>query len=271
MTNTIQQLSQRVWPATAAFAILTMWATFGAHEALAQSSAQPAFQSANEAAQNLFQAVQGNNMDAIIKILAGPTELASCGDDAQDKIEREMFAKKYQEMHRLGREVDGAVTLYIGAENWPFPIPLVEKNGSWHFDSDAGRKEVLFRRIGDNELTAIEICHELVADGTPRTKANPADQSEDALAAVVSKAPGESAQVLIHGYYFRRLAALAKGTSAAPAFIAYPADYRSSGVMTFIVTGNGVIYEKDLGVNTSAAATAMTSFHKDATWHVAVN
>jgi hypothetical protein len=272
MTNTIQQLSQRVCPATVPFAILAMWATFGAHGALAQSSGQPAFPSAAEATQSLFQAVQNNNADAIAKILAGPTELASCGDDAQDKIEREMFAQKYQEMHRLGREVDKSVTLYIGAENWPFPIPLVENNGSWRFDSDAGKKEVLFRRIGDNELTAIEICHELVAAGKqPRTNSSTPDQGEDPLAAVVSKAASDSARVLIHGYYFRPLEARAKGTAAAPAFIAYPAEYRSSGVMTFIVTGNDVIYEKDLGADTSAAATAMTSFHKDSTWYVASN
>ena len=73
----------------------------------------------------------------------------------QDKVERELFVQKYQEMHRLGREADGSVTLYIGAENWPFPIPLVATNGVWRFDPDAGAKEVTFRRIGDNELRAL--------------------------------------------------------------------------------------------------------------------
>ena len=81
----------------------------------------------------------------------------------QDKLDHEVFVEKYQEMHRLGREADGSVTLYIGAENWPFPIPLVAKNGAWRFDPDAGAKEVTFRRIGDNELTAIATCHEFVA------------------------------------------------------------------------------------------------------------
>lgn len=212
-------------------------------------------------------------MEAIAKILAGPTELASCGDDAQDKIEREMFVQKYQQMHRLGREADGSMTLYIGSENWPFPIPLVGKNGAWRFDSDAGGKEVLLRRIGDNELTAMDISHELIArEKQPRPNSNPANQAEDPLAALGSKAASESEPVLMHGYYFRRLAAPPKSgsrTSAAPAFIAYPAEYRSSGVMTFIITGNDIICEKDLGVNTSALAAAVTSFHKDATWRVA--
>ena len=115
------------------------------------------------AGQHLFQAVQGNNAKTIANIFGGPTELAASGDAAQDKLDREMFVQKYQQMHRLGREPDGSMTLYIGAENWPFPIPLVEKNGAWRFDSDAGQKEVLFRRIGENELTAIDICHQLVA------------------------------------------------------------------------------------------------------------
>ena len=111
----------------------------------------------------LFQAVRQNDGAAVERMLGGPSELASSGDPAQDKVDREMFVQKYQEMHRLGRDADGSETLYIGAENWPFPIPVVKINGAWHFDSVAGVKEVLFRRIGENELTAIALCHELVA------------------------------------------------------------------------------------------------------------
>src|SRR5260370_19302329 len=145
------------------FAILAMWATNGASSALAQQSAQPAFPSAAEASQTLFQAVQRNNEQAIANILAGPTELTSSRDDVQDKLDRQLFVQKYQGMHRLGREADGSMTLYIGAENSPFPIPLVEEDGAWHFDPVLGLTEVLFRRIGENELTAIAICHEFVA------------------------------------------------------------------------------------------------------------
>ena len=71
--------------------------------------------------------------------------------------------QKYEEMHRLVKEPDGTVTLYIGAENWPTPIPLVNKGNSWYFDTEAGKKEILYRRIGRNEMSAIRVCQELVA------------------------------------------------------------------------------------------------------------
>ena len=278
----VKKFSGRARFAMAPFAILAMWATNGAYPGLAQPSAQPTFQSTAEARQALFQAVKSNNEEAIANILGGPTELTSSRDAGQDKLDREMFVQKYQEMHRLGRDSDGSVTLYIGAENWPFPIPLVEKDGAWRFDSDGGLKEVLFRRIGENELTAIEICHGLVASKKQfSAKPNSADQADDPLASLVRTTFGESGRsnrVLVHGYYFRGLATRLKSgsghgtggnTAGGFAFIAYPAEYRSSGVMTFIVTENGVVYEKDLGTNTSALANAITVFHKDATWRIA--
>src|ERR1700693_1532724 len=159
----IQNFPGRVRSAKVPFAILAMWATNGAYPGLAQQPSQPTFQSTVEASQSLFQAVQSNNEEVIAKILGGPSELTSSRDPGQDKLDREIFVQKYQEMHRLGRESDGSVTLYIGAENWPFPIPLIETAGAWRCDADGGLKEVLFRRIGENELTAVEICHELVA------------------------------------------------------------------------------------------------------------
>jgi Protein of unknown function (DUF2950) len=274
ITNMIQQ-----WLPCA---ILAMWATIGAYPGMAQQGAQPTFPSAAEATQNLFEAVQGNNAKTIARILGGPTELAASGDAAQDKLDREMFIQKYQQMHRVSREPDGSMTLYIGAENWPFPIPLVEKNGAWHFDSDAGQKEVLFRRIGENELTAITICHEFVAaEKQHRAEPNTANQADSLPTSLVAQAAGESAShdpVLLHGYYFRVLATRptngARPTTEGKAtggfaLISYPAEYRSSGVMTFIVTDNDVVYEKDLGANTSALTSAMTTFRKDATWHAA--
>jgi hypothetical protein len=172
----------------------------------------------------------------------------------------------------VGRDADGTVTLYIGAENWPFPVPLVEKNGAWRFDPDAGAKEVLFRRIGENELTAITICHEFVAaEREYRSTPNTANSADSFPASLVAKAAGKSAggdPVLFQGYYFR---VLATGPNNAGDFalIAYPAEYRSSGVMTFIVTSADVVYSKDLGANTTGLATGITAFHKDGTWHAA--
>src|ERR1700732_2375200 len=132
----VQKFSGRARSTMVPFAILAMWATNGAYPGLAQLSAQPTFQSTAEASQTLFQAVQSNNEEVIAKILGGQTELTSSRDRGQDKVDREMFVQKYQEMHRLRREADRSVTLYIGAENWPFPIPIIEKNGAWRFDAE---------------------------------------------------------------------------------------------------------------------------------------
>jgi Protein of unknown function (DUF2950) len=271
----VEHFSKRTRSAMIPFAILTMWATHGAYPGLAQQSSQPTFQSTAEASQSLYQAVQSNNEDAIANILGGPTELTTSRDAGQDKLDREMFVHKYQEMHRLGRESDGSVTLYIGAENWPFPIPLIEKNGAWRFDADGGLKEVLFRRIGENEFMALDVCHRLGGSGKQSSaKPKGADQADSPLASLAPRASGGSAgsdPVLIQGYYFHGLTAQPKTGKTADgfAFIAYPAEYRSSGVLTFVVTRTGVVYEKDLGPNTSALANAMTVFHKDATWRLA--
>jgi hypothetical protein len=107
------------------FAIAALWVTSSAGVALAQQSVQPTFRSTNEASQSLMEAVQSSNEQAICTILGGPTELTSSTDPGQDKADRELFVQKYQEMHRLRSEPDGSVTLYLGAENWPFPVPLV--------------------------------------------------------------------------------------------------------------------------------------------------
>jgi hypothetical protein len=268
MINMIKQ-------ASLSFSILAMWATYGAYPAMAQQSAQPAFQSTAEAGQALFQAVQGNNEDAIASILGGPTDLTSSRDAEQDKVERNLFVQKYQEMHRLGRDADGSVTLYIGAENWPFPIPLVAKNGVWRFDPATGAKEVAFRRIGDNEFTAISTCHEFVAAerraSAAPNGADPADISPVSLAAKAARGASGGDPILLNGYYFRLLSIRGADGQKTRRFalVAYPAEYRSSGVMTFVVTANDVVYEKDLGPNTSTVASAMGAFHKDATWHAA--
>jgi hypothetical protein len=258
-----------------AFAIIALWITSGASLALAQQSVRPTFPSATEATQSLFQAVQSNNEQAIANILGGPTELTSSTDPGQDKVDRELFVQKYQEMHRLSREADGSMFLYIGAENWPFPIPLVNENGAWHFDPDAGQEEVLFRRIGENELTAVAACQDFVVAEKHYREGSNAD-SADSIPALVAKAAsgsGNSDPVLFHGYYFRLLpTGPAKGKSPGGfALIAYPAEYRSSGVMTFVVTENGVVYEKDLGASTSNLASTMAAFHKDATWRSTVD
>ena len=233
--------------------------------------AQPAFTSALGAVESLFKAVQGGNEDSTAQILGGPTDELSSDDEEQKGTDRELFLQKYQEMHRLSREADGSFTLYIGAENWPFPIPLVENEGSWRFDADKGRNEILFRRIGENELVAMETCREFISAETQyRANPNVPDTEAPAPTSMVAKAAagnGAGGQVLLHGYYFRILPGPKPRNGFV--FIAYPAEYRSSGVMTFVVTKGGVIYEKDLGANTLAIAGSLKSFQKDASWRIA--
>ena len=270
--KTIQQcvstISRRLRATAVPRAILALGIGFSL--ALAQP-AQPTFPSAGAATERLSQAVQNNDEQTITSILGGPTELTSSRDPGVDKVDRELFVEKYQEMHRLGHEPDGSVTLYIGAENWPFPIPLVNENGSWHFDPEAGKKEVLVRRIGENELAAIENCHRF-ADAEKQYKQAPADPTSSSPTSLVAKASSGSSSgdpVLLDGYYFRLARVRAGKGSAAISLIAYPAEYRSSGVMTFVVLPNGMVYEKDLGANTTTVASGMSSFHKDASWRIA--
>jgi hypothetical protein len=145
-------------------------------------------------------------------------------------------------MHRLVREPGGTI-LYIGAENWPFPIPLVSKSDAWFFDTRAGVREVLVRRIGANESFAIDVCLALAAQ-------------RDAAALLGNTIP-------VHGYYFRAM----PGVEKTAFFIAYPAEYRSSGVMTFIVGNDGVVAERDLGPQTAKVARSMNGYKPDSTWH----
>ncbi len=108
--------------------------------------------------------MHSNDEKAMLQIL-GPDgkRIVSSGDETEDAESRANFVWKYQQMHRLFREPDGTTTLYIGAENWPTPIPLMNKGNSWYFDTEAGEKEILFRRIGRNEMSAIRVCQQLVA------------------------------------------------------------------------------------------------------------
>src|SRR5882757_7682807 len=159
-TNLITETSSRPrLNSMAALGALALLVVGYSQFSLAQKSGPETFSSPWKASSALFQAVQNSDEEALERILGAGKEVTSSSDDIEDKLERERFSQKYQEMHRLVREPDGSTVLYIGAENWPFPIPLVSKNGAWHFDSDAGTGEILFRTIGENEITAIQVCH----------------------------------------------------------------------------------------------------------------
>ena len=245
---------------------------------LAQSSFEETFASPEQAGGALVQAVQAGDERAVMRILGAEKQLVSSGDEVQDRLDRERFVQKYEQMHRLVREEDGTLRLYVGAENWPFPIPLVSNHGAWYFDVEAGMQEVMFRRIGENEFGAMRVCHALAL---ARSAGEPsAPDRNDPIALLLVNVGGGGAPGAFRGYYFRRLES---GTRNAPArvagqatetnatagfaFVAYPAEYRRSGVMTFVVDQTGVVYEKDLGPDTAAIARTMTWHTQDPTWH----
>jgi hypothetical protein len=244
----------------------------------AQKPAQQTFVSAEAASHALFLAAQSGNEQTLVHILGGNKELVSAGDEAEDKIDREQFAEKYRQMHRLVRLSDGTTLLYVGAENWPFPVPLVSRATVWYFDANTGAQEIRFRRLGDNEYTAIETCHALVqASKQPGSNTAEADPVTQFARAQTSSTPsnGEKIQGPFHGYYFRILTAQSKGETGSNSktrgftVVAYPAEYRASGVMTFIITQNDVVYETDLGPSTADIVKAMASWKRTSNWQVA--
>jgi hypothetical protein len=205
------------------------------------NAAQPTFPSPEAAARELYASLQNNNLPELRQILGADGQLVMVGDTAADRLDRQRVVQKYQEMHRLARQPDGTMVLYIGAENWPFPLPLVAKDGAWRFDSAMGAKEIVFRQIGENEMTAIDVCHELAHGQGPA---------------------GGDRPIAYHGYTFRILSKAPDGFSA----IAYPSTYRSSGVMTFVIDGKDVVYEKDLGPGSARTAQSIKQFTSDSTW-----
>jgi len=280
-----------------------------------QQPGQRTFTSAEDAGREFFSAMESQDEQGPLRIL-GPAgkDVLSSGDPEEDSDARVGFVTKYQEMHRFVTEPNGKVTLVIGAENWPFPIPLVNNHGSWDFDTSEGKDEILFRRLGKNEVAAIDACHNLVEaqqryfmrppDGIPKQFAQKlvsdegqhnglywqgaADESDSPINPLIAYArqnlPTEQVgqHVPFNGYMFRILTSQGRHAlggakkyvvdgkmSAGFAFVAYPVEYRSSGVMTFIVDQSGTIYEKDLGPNTTKLAQAMTVYDPDSTWHKA--
>jgi hypothetical protein len=297
----------------AAFVLLALSLASSSVPMFAQQPGQQTFRSVEDAGRALFTAMRSPDDRALMGIL-GPAgnDIVSSGDPIEDLDARTGFTVKYQEMHRFVTEPNGTVTLVVGAENWPLPIPLVNKIGAWYFDTQAAKDEILFRRIGKNELAAIQACGDLVDAQRQYYDRAPDDYAKEYAQKLVSDAGKHNglywvetgdqfdspinpliayarqnrgadqvgAHVPFNGYFFRIL------TSQGPhapggakdyvvngkmtlgfAFVAYPAEYRSSGVMTFIVGKSGTIYEKDLGPNTSKLAEAMTAFDPDSTWH----
>jgi hypothetical protein len=273
-----------------------------------------AFASPDDASNALVTAVKAGDRDGLIAIF-GPDskEIIFSGDPVQDKNIGNAFAAGYDVMHRWRRMPDGGQILLVGADNFPFPIPLKKNDGGqWLFDTAAGKDEILNRRIGRNELAIIEVC-EAVADAqaeyfsgvhdgeTTKQYAlkfisdpgkqnglywkSPEGQPESPLGPLAAFATSEGytakpeGHTPFHGYYFRTLKGQGKNAPGGAkdyvvdgkmvggfAFVAYPAEYGNSGVMTFMINQDGVVLQKDLGKTTTETATAMAEFDPDSSW-----
>ena len=164
MLHRISGFVQRRWKSVSRLAAPVLFAlSWSFAPAFAQQPGQRTFGSAQDAGDALFAAMQTPGDASLLGIL-GPAgeDIVSSGDPTEESDHRVSFVVKYQEMHRFVREPNRTVTLVIGAEHWPFPIPLVNDHGSWYFDTPSGKDEILFRRVGQNELAAIDACRDLV-------------------------------------------------------------------------------------------------------------
>jgi hypothetical protein len=275
---------------------------------------QRTFGSPEEAVKAMVDAVKANSSAELLAIF-GPAgeELIYSGDETQDRGKRERFAKAYDEKNRLERIGEKRAVLFVGADDWPMPIPLVKVGKRWLYKTDEGKQELLARRIGRNELAAIQVCLAYVdaqreyagsrgknelpeyaqrfagdptrkdglcwdtPDGSPQSPMGP--QIANACKETFAGKDSGDGPVPYHGYFYRILKGQGKNAPGGEydyviggrmiggfALVAYPARHRVSGIMTFIVNQDGVVYQKDLGANTEKIAEEMTFFDPDSTW-----
>ena len=293
-----QQASAQPAPKTIAASVVT-------------TPGQKTFPSAQQAADDLIGAAEKFDQSELIGIF-GPDgdDIVFSGEAAQDRKYAEEFVAKAKEKKSVTVDPAGnRALLQVGSDDWPFPVPIVKTGTKWFFDAKAGKRELLFRRIGENELDAIGLCRGYVEaqydfafrqrelyepnQYAQRIVANPgkqdglAWQNEDGtwggpIGEKIAKAIQEGYNVEsdpYHGYYFKIL----KGQGpAAPlgkidyvvkgamiggfALVAAPAEYAVTGVRTFIVSQDGVVYEKDLGPSTLDEFGKMERFNPDDSW-----
>jgi hypothetical protein len=279
-----------------------------------RSSPQKDFESAEAAAGALAAAVQSDDSRALLEVLGPQSEpVLNSGDPVQDKNSRDRFLRAYTDAHALRADAAGITTLEVGTDEWPFPFPIVQRDGRYRFDSAAGVEEIINRRVGSNELSAIQSCLAFVdaqreyyvrnaerdsllhfaqkLASTPGRKDGlywPTSDNElpsplgEAFARARSEGyfeEGISDATPYHGYVYRLLTS--QGAHAAGgaydymvrdkmlggfALLAFPVEYGVSGVMTFIVSHDGVVFSKDLGPKTATAVQLIGTFDPDTSW-----
>jgi hypothetical protein len=287
----------------AALALPALLTSAGADE-----TKERVFKSPASAAAALVDAAKKDDLKEMAAILGpGGEDVVNSGDPVADNNNREAFTKWYDQMHRLAYNDEGQVILYVGSDNWPFPIPIVKQGDGWEFDTAEGKDELLYRRVGRNELYTIDVLQELddaqqdysssqqqyaqkiLSDEGQKNGLywpTSGDAPESPIGPLIADATAEGYKsdksgkaIPFHGYYYKVLTSQgAEAPGGAQdyivdgkmtkgfAFLAYPAEYRDSGVMTFMINKDGVLVEKDLGPDTDKVAPGIASFNPDGTW-----
>jgi hypothetical protein len=291
---------------------LAIIAAAGSKQGVAAQLQQATYKSPQEAVEALLAAVKSGSTDAIVAVLGRKgREVASSGDAVADAAARGRFESAFAESHDLKQEGDSRAVLLIGKDEFPFPIPIVADAGAWRFDTEACAVEILDRRIGENELAAIEVlrayvdaqreyaevdrdgkgvqyAHKLLSsegkkDGLFWPTADGEDASPFGPLIAEARAKGyrrkADGPTPYHGYLFKVLTAQGKDARGGArdyviggrmiggfGLVAAPAEYGNSGVMTFMVDHDGVVFQKDLGPETPRVAASMRRFNPDRTW-----
>ena len=281
--------------------------------AMAADQKHTMFATPEEAAKAIVDAAGKGDKDALMAILGSEGDnVISSGDDVADKAALDRFVAAAKQATRLEKVGDDKVIINVGTDDWPMPIPIVKGTEGWYFDTPAGEDEIINRRIGQNELGAIDVCNAYVQaqreyaskdrDGSGvlkfAQKVTSSPNKQDGLywpasaggevspfGPLVADAMKEGYQkkgdqpIPYHGYYFKVLQAqgshapggaydyVINGNMIAGfAMVAWPAEWDVSGVMTFIVNQQGIVYQKDLGDKTDDIVAAMTRYDPDSTW-----
>ena len=283
--------------------------------ACASIQGQQRFASPEEGMSALVEAIRGNDQSALMTLFDGSgQDWFASGDAATDAQRRKAFLKAYAEANKIVlEEKNTRAVLVVGRNEWPMPIPLVQSNKGWRFDTQHAAEEILSRHIGYNELAAIQVClaivdaereyaeQDLDGDGVPEyasklvsspdkhdglywetREGEPLSPVGPLLAAAASEDATSDRTTLepYHGYFYRILVRQGENATGGAydyqvngkllggfAVLAYPARYGESGVMSFIVNQDGVVYQKDLGQKTAALVAEITEFSPDTSWN----
>lgn len=296
--------------------VLPVLALLVLHGAVQASTVQQtSFTSPEDAVAALITALEQNDVAALATLLGPDSEdVVSSGDEVADANARVDFVASFKSRNALVPEGSSRMTLVVGSDDWPLPVPIVEKDGKWYLDGAAGADEIVYRRVGRNELGAIAVLRgfidaqlEYAAAGhdgnepgvfAAKLRSDPGMQNglywptnegepQSPAGEAVARAAAEGYRAVTgkrkpyHGYYYRMLyaqGANANGGAAeyfvdgqltqGVALLAWPADYGASGVMSFMVNSEGLVYQKDLGEDTAEVADSIQAFDPDGSWEI---